>query len=254
MIIENSFRILNNSSCGGSLPLPKGRVDLDSHIHPSGNNFYKDVISWTLFSCRYVPRSILGEYLPFFLAFICRYIADDISRTKLISECAILLLINVDSNGSVAHPEVLFQTLGHPVISALFLSDSGTSVDPSSPHSFRERFVTALCRTIVKMIPIAVAYAISTDGALGSAKPDDSFGGSVINLTPAKTSNISKVGEGKLPFSGFGCYAELFGTTLRSSGQVSDESNSYSLSTDLALQQIDHLVASALFVLRSSHK
>lgn len=257
LIVENSFRILSSPSFIVPSSSPKGRVDLSTHIHPTDDQFYEEIISWTIFACRNVPRGFLGEYLPFILSFICKFITDGISRAKLISECTILLLINVDGNGSVAHPEVLFQTLGHPVISTLFLIDSGTSTDVSSGHCFRERFITALCRAIIKMLPITVAYALSTDGTLrnNTIKPDDSFGDSVVNLTPSKVDHHHHAtGGDRKPFAGIGCFAELFGTTLRSSGHTTNELNSFSVSADLALQQIDNLVACALFVLRSSHK
>jgi hypothetical protein len=289
LIVENSFRVIHNSSIALSLPtsassnLPKGRVDLDSQLSQNNSSFsfFKELIPWTLYACRYVNRSDLPEYLPSLFSAICRHIPDDISRTKLIAECVVLLLINVDSNGTIAHPEVLYQTLGHPVISSyLHLESSSSSSSPSSsssanpenisnPH-FRERFITALCRGIVKLIPTAVAYVLSTDGKLSNLNPtndngDDTFGDSVIDLSnaipSASSTTVASTSTSlrkRLPYGGVGCYAELCGSTLRTTAHENknheQSSSALSASAELALQQLDNLVACALFVLRSSHK
>jgi hypothetical protein len=217
--------------------------------------FYLELIPWTLYACRFISRSLLSEYLPHFLSFICRYIPEDISRTKLISECAILLLVNVESDGCIAHPEALFQTLGHPAISSLFHLESGAADhSSSSSHCFRERFVASLCRAIVKLIPVTIAYVLATDGTVKNIDEADTFGDSLVPLTSAPTNSASQMN--RKPYQGVGCYAELCGETLRSSDAkgASSSEGSYSTSAELALQQLDNLVASALFVLRSSHK
>jgi hypothetical protein len=280
IIIENSFRIIHNSS--------KSLLDADDD---DADSYFKELISWTLYACRYVTRSgFLSEYLPLLFSFICRHISDDISRTKLITECVVILLLNVDGNGSIAHPEVLYQTLGHPIISSYLHSESssssgggggggggasGSSHTENISNNFRERFLTSLCRGIIKLIPIAVAYVVSTDGKLFSPHHDpmnpenDSFGDSIVDLSAAipNSSNLSSSSSSstkkRLPYNGVGCYAELCDSTLRATrgGGVSNKtnessslSNSCSTSAELALQQLDNLIACALFVLRSSHQ
>jgi hypothetical protein len=270
LIVEHSFRVINSSF---SLPLsstaPTGRIDLDLHLEPLDSSFYLELIPWTLYACRYIPRQLLSEYLPHYLSFICRFIPDNISRTKLFSECTILLLVNVENDGCIAHPEVLFHTLGHPAVMSLFLLETGTgtvtgagTVDHSSSstaHCFRERFVTSLCRAIVKLVPVTLAYVLATDGTVKKnelSEEGDTFGDSLVPLTaaPVLSSSSSSCQNNRLPFQGVGCYAELCGTTIRSSCGGATREGSCSTSAELALQQLDNLVASALFVLRSSHK
>lgn len=256
IIVENSFRIIHNSSNSTPANLSRGRVELHSHL---SDIFFKELISWTLYACRDLTRSLLSEYLPSIFSFICRHIPDDVSRTKLITECVVILLLNVDGNGSIAHPEVLYQTLGHPLVSSYLHSESGNNSNSENiSNFFRERFLTSMCRAIVKLIPIATAYVVSTDGNLSNLDQvnNDSFGNSVVDLTaiPNSSSQSNPSSKKRLPYNGVGCYAELCGSTLRACAKTFDSSNSCSTSADLALQQLDNLIACALFVLRSSHK
>lgn len=217
-------------------------------------------------ACKYVSRSILIEYLPYILSDICCYIKDEIARTKLITEVVVLLLINVSSDGSIAHPEVLFQTLSHPVISGLLTLDSGNSLDNiSHVHCFRERFIASLCRGITKLLPITVAYVLAANNQ--QQQPP------LTSFTPSSNNNNNNNNNltNRLPYNGVGCYAELCNSTLRSTTNYKDILNiidelhltktsqspsttSSSSSLDLALQQLDNLIASSLFVLRSSHR
>jgi hypothetical protein len=258
--LEHSHRILHNtsSSTDSQAFLPKGRIELDLSFNPLSPSYYKELIPWTLFACRYVPRSLLIDYIPHILSSICRYIQDDVSRTKLIAEATVLLLINVDTDGSIAHPEVLYHTLNHPaIVSLLNLDVTDSTLIPT--HCFRERFIASLCRGIIKLLPITIGYVLATK----FTKEGES---SVISLSTTATSYDQK--KKRFPYNGMGCYAELCGSTLRTMSnyqQVVDSVDGLHLtksaltpscasSMDAALQQLDNIIASSLFVLRSAHK
>lgn len=225
---------------------------------------YEHLIPWSLIACRHSPRTTIAEFLPLLLTHICTHIRDDTSRSKLFSEAAVLLLIDVEGGGHIAHPEALHSLLSHPQITAAFLVDPvsktpGGGAEGQGTSCLRERLTLSLCRAIVKLLPNTLAYVIeSSSGSASNVVQSLQANGSSKRPNEAPSERKQKP-----PFGGIGCYAELFNSTVRSSDMqhvsegsdaIDNSSQSYSRNDGKAFEQLDNLIACAMFVLRSSHK
>jgi hypothetical protein len=233
---------------------------------------YYQLVPWALRTCRFVHRKHLASYLPTIIEEICVQIKDDTSRSKLLAEVAALLLIDVEDTGAVAHPEVLCAVLGHSFVVSCIQADPPSSTN--TPHHFlRERLLLALCRLVVKLLPVAIAYllsAVQKGGGGGSvlltssgpAAVLDAFGGAPDILLTAQGASGDDSGSAgtaedtpptALPRSGVGRYVvfgeqakEAFGQEIAGTGDAE--------SVEQAMAQLENLIASALFILRSCHK
>lgn len=240
---------------------------------------YHQLIPWAIYSCRFVPREVAGGYLPALLELVCTHISDDTSRSKLFAEIAALLLIDIEESGAVAHPEVLSSVMSHPyVVSALQIDP--TQQQGQQQQSFlRERLMLALCRSVCKLLPVTIAYllaAVKECGGISTtilqatavsntiAEEVDAFGAAPALLAPQTfgddkfaTSNTEGASPMKIPLPrrGVGRYV-VFGTQEGKAGEDSSAQRSKgdAESIEQAVTQLDNLIASALFILRSCHK
>lgn len=237
-----------------------------STIDENGDLFadYYALVPWALFTCRFVSRKTMGDYLPTIIEEICVQIKDDVSRSKLLAEVAALLLIDVEETGGVAHPEVLYSVLGNSFVVSCLQADPPSA--PSIQHHFlRERLLLALCRLSVKLLPVVIAYVLSAvqqSGAgggsmllasTGPAIVHDAFGSAPDMLIASGSNGNGGVSSPEnpvskplpLPHSGVGRYT-VFGGEEEEAGDAE--------SVILAMGRLENLIASTLFILRSCHK
>jgi hypothetical protein len=138
------------------------------------------LLCWALMVAPYLSDSRLGEHMPHLLGCIEYFITDDVTRTKLFAESACVLLLDTLSSSSgaeaVRSPAVLQGVLVHPLVATSLHDDDDlppSSTSSSSSSSFsslqhkypntttRERLVTALCRLVVRLLPVSIARFVT---------------------------------------------------------------------------------------------
>ena len=124
------------------------------------------ILAWTLLVIPHLTDTLLCEYMPHFLSYVEYFVVDDVARTKLITESAVVLLLDTVNSVSgrelIRSPALLHEVMSHPLVAASLLDDDDAQAAPKCPNiTTRERLVTALCRLVVKMLPISIARFVA---------------------------------------------------------------------------------------------
>lgn len=202
-----------------------------------------ELLSWMLFVSRFVSRDMLEEYLPLIISFIPLHLEDHIVQSRLCAEACMLAFLDYNQAGRTAHPQVLQSILTSSQITTYFSdmnSAQSTSISNglvNASNSFlRERLVASCCRGITQIIPTVLAYVTSSHN--------------YVKLVTIQTPGMVT----QKPYAGLGIYAERYGASLRSTVEGSIDESSPTVCTEVALLDLDNIVAAALLVIRVSSK
>lgn len=218
------------------------------------------LITWFLLTAPHLSSSQLEQYIPPLIGFIEYFITDDVTRTKLFSEVAHVLLVDNGASGGgeeCVRPTSLLQTvLTHPLVATALHDDdrddsSHSSMQQKGPNiTTRERIVAALCRLVVKLLPLTIARfvqasraspllpasveeirqtaataATAASSTVADATTDGAvFGNDTIDLFPTpnegvRGTNNDTTGDTNSPnpplLAGLGPYLEMTGVSLK---------------------------------------
>ena len=222
--------------------------------------------------------------MPQVLEHIECFISDDVSRSKLIAECAFLMVVDSSGGSSgeklVRSPQLLHQVLTHPVVAEKLRYDGSTQGKKEAEAPMRERLVASLCRLIDKLLPLAIARFVSANRisplrsetieeisalARGASKSGsvasenecstssvfgnetvDLFSSDTIAATPLEPEQQSDVCNRLL--AGLGYHLESLGASLRTLQPPAERDPP---AAETALEECHRVVAMGLMVSRS---
>jgi len=200
LVVESIFRVLqaeittHRSADGASHSCSSPQTEDEDIPHDR-------LLAWALLVGPHMSDTLLAAYMPHFIAFVEYFVVDDVARTKLFAESAMVLLVDTVRNASgeeiMRSPALLHAILSHPLVAASMLDDDDVQAAPKCPNiTTRERFVTALCRVVVKMLPVNIARFIAANQSspLLSSSVEEIM--QLASDTKAATSSQAKGTEG----------------------------------------------------------
>lgn len=213
-----------------------------------------EVMAWMLLVARHVDRDVLQEHLPTVVSLLETFVKDPIAATKLYAESASLMLLDASQAHRPAPPLVLQSVLAHPTVQKIFSDISPTLAVGSSRSYARERILVSVCVGIVKIVPVCLSYLESAVQSPQVATTPSASADGDSSLLPRYFEKVAP------PFGGVGFGSELFGATVKSTFELSAESQAEmfpqfsSKSEAAALAALDNIVSSALLVIRASSR